>query len=237
MDRQVRPFIEAVEVAKVYPRPGDDLVALDSVSLSFERGSFLAIVGASGSGKSTLLNLLGCLDRPTSGRILLEGEDVACLDDQTASRVRSERIGFLFQSFNLIPQMSVVENVETALLYSRQPEREWRKRALGLLERLGILDRASHRPGELSGGEAQRAALARALVNDPDLILADEPTGNLDSRTGEEVLELLTHLVDEGRTLVLVTHDKSVSSRAERVVELRDGRITRDNAATTGVVP
>lgn len=236
MDRQVRPFIEAVEVSKVYPRPGDDLVALDSVSLSFERGSFLAIVGASGSGKSTLLNLLGCLDRPTSGRILLEGEDVAGLDDQTTSRVRSERIGFLFQSFNLIPQMSVVENVETALLYSRQPEREWRKRALGLLERLGILDRASHRPRELSGGEAQRAALARALVNDPDLILADEPTGNLDSRTGVEVLDLLTGLVDEGRTLVLVTHDRDVTRRAERVVELRDGRITRDGNAMTGVV-
>ncbi len=228
MDRRVRPFIEAIDVAKVYPRPGDDLVALDSVSLALERGSFLAIVGPSGSGKSTLLNLLGFLDQPTSGQIFLEGDNVAGLDDRTASRARNERIGFLFQSFNLIPQMSVVENVETALLYSRQPERDWRKRALGLLERLGILDRASHRPGELSGGEAQRAALARALVNDPDLILADEPTGNLDSRTGEEVLDLLTGLVDEGRTLVLVTHDKDVTRRAERVVELRDGRITRD---------
>lgn len=236
MDRQVRPFIEAVEVAKVYPRLGNDLVALDSVSLSLERGSFVAIVGPSGSGKSTLLNLLGCLDRPTSGRILLEGDDVAVLDDRIASRIRNERIGFLFQSFNLIPQMSVVENVETALLYSHQPEREWRKRALGLLERLGILDRASHRPGELSGGEAQRAALARALVNDPDLILADEPTGNLDSRTGEDVLDLLSGLVDEGRTLVLVTHDKDVTHRAERVVELRDGRITRDSEPATGEI-
>ncbi len=168
MDRRVRPIIEAIDVARVYPRPGQDLVALDSVSLALERGSFLAIVGPSGSGKSTLLNLLGFLDQPTSGQILLEGDNVAGLDDKTASRARNERIGFLFQSFNLIPQMSVVENVETALLYSRQPERDWRKRALGLLERLGILDRASHRPGELSGGEAQRAALARALVNDPD---------------------------------------------------------------------
>jgi putative ABC transport system ATP-binding protein len=228
MDRHVRPFIEAIDVAKVYPRPGDDLVALDSVSLAVERGSFLAIVGPSGSGKSTLLNLLGFLDQPTSGQIFLEGQDVAGLDDRTASRARNERIGFLFQSFNLIPQMSVVENVETALLYSRQPEKDWRKRALGLLERLGILDRASHRPGELSGGEAQRAALARALVNDPDLILADEPTGNLDSRTGDEVLDLLAGLVDEGRTLVLVTHDTDVTRRAERVVELRDGRMTRD---------
>jgi putative ABC transport system ATP-binding protein len=174
------------------------------------------------------------LDQPTSGRILLEGDDVARLDDRTASRIRNQRIGFLFQSFNLIPQMSVVENVETALLYSRQPEKEWRKKALGLLERLGILDRASHRPGELSGGEAQRAALARALVNEPDVILADEPTGNLDSRTGEEVLDLLSGLVDEGRTLVLVTHDKDVTRRAERVVELRDGRVTNDSKSATG---
>ena len=143
-------LIEALDVGKVYPRVGNDLVALDGVSLAVERGSFLTITGPSGSGKSTLLNLLGCLDRPTQGRILLEGVDLAGLDDRAASRVRNQRVGFLFQSFNLIPQMNVVENVETALLYSERPELEWRKRSLGLLERLGILDRASHRPAELS---------------------------------------------------------------------------------------
>jgi putative ABC transport system ATP-binding protein len=226
-------LIEALQVGKVYPRPGNDLVALDEVSLVVERGSFLAITGPSGSGKSTLLNLLGCLDKPTNGRILLEGVDLAGLDDRAASRVRNQQIGFLFQSFNLIPQMNVVENVETALLYSERPERDWRKRSLGLLEQLGILERASHRPAELSGGEAQRAALARALVNEPDLLLADEPTGNLDSRTSGEVLDLLVDLVDKGMTLILVTHDPDVTRRAGRIVELKDGRLVGERGAVS----
>ena len=219
------PLLEAIDVSKIYPRPRNDLVALAGVSLGVERGSFLAIMGPSGSGKSTLLNLLGCLDTPTSGQILLDGENVAALDDRAASRLRNRRIGFLFQSFNLIPQMNVVENIETALLYSDRPQREWRRRALAALERLQILERASHRPAELSGGEAQRVALARALVNEPDILLADEPTGNLDSRTGENVLELLLELRDKGRTIVLITHDDAVALRAERVVELNDGSL------------
>jgi putative ABC transport system ATP-binding protein len=219
------PLVEAIDVGRVYPRPDSELVALQGVNLSITGGSFLAITGPSGSGKSTLLNLLGCLDRPTSGRILLEGVDVASLDDRATSRLRNRRIGFLFQSFNLIPQMNVVENVETALLYSDRPDREWRDQALGLLERLDIAERASHRPAELSGGEAQRAALARALVNDPDLLLADEPTGNLDSRTGAQVLDLLSGLVEQGKTLVLITHDRDVTRRAHRIVELKDGRL------------
>ncbi len=222
------PLIEAVEVGKVYPRPGNDLVALEDVSVKIERGEFVTIIGPSGSGKSTLLNMLGCLDQPSGGRILLDGVNVAGLDDRAASRVRNERIGFLFQSFNLIPQMNVVENVEAALLYSRRPEQEWRKRALSLLERLGILERASHRPAELSGGEMQRAAMARALVNEPDLLLADEPTGNLDSRTGEQVLDLLSELGGQGMTVVLVTHDTDVTRRSERVIELKDGRLVRE---------
>ena len=219
------PLLEAIDVGKVYTRPRNDLIALVGVSLRVERGSFLAIMGPSGSGKSTLLNLLGCLDTPTSGRILLDGENVAGLDDRAASRLRSRRIGFLFQSFNLIPQMNVVENIETALLYSDRPRREWRRRALAALERLEILERASHRPAELSGGEAQRVALARALVNEPDILLADEPTGNLDSRTGENVLDLLLELRDQGRTIVLITHDDAVGRRAERVIELNDGSL------------
>jgi ABC-type lipoprotein export system ATPase subunit len=174
-----------------------------------------------------LLNLLGCLDAPTSGRILLDGEDVAGLDDVTASRVRNRRLGFLFQSFNLIPQMTVVENIETTLLYSDRPPAEWRKRSLAVLERIELSDRATHRPAELSGGEAQRVALARALVNDPDILLADEPTGNLDSATGAHVLELLLELRDQGRTIVLVTHDHAVARRAERIVEVKDGKVAR----------
>lgn len=219
---------QAVDVRRLYPRAENVLTALDGVSLEIERGSFTAIVGRSGSGKSTLLNLLGCLDQPTSGQVLLEGTDTRTLDDRAASRLRNRLIGFLFQSFNLIPQMSVLENVETALLYSERPESEWRERSERLLDRLGILGRSSHRPSELSGGEAQRAALARALVTEPELLLADEPTGNLDSRTGDEVLTLLEELVAEGRTLVLVTHDTGIAERAHRVVELSDGKLIAD---------
>lgn len=222
------PLAEVIEVARIYSRAGHDLVALANLSLEIEKGSFVAIIGRSGSGKSTLLNLLGCLDQPTRGRVLLDGTDLATLDDPATSRLRNRRIGFLFQSFNLIPQMTVLDNVQTALLYSDRPEEEWRERSERLLDRLGILERASHRPAELSGGEAQRAALARALVNEPDLLLADEPTGNLDSRTGGEVLTLLEGLVAEGRTLVLVTHDGSVAKRADRILELSDGRLVRD---------
>ncbi|HLE21346.1 MAG TPA: ABC transporter ATP-binding protein [Vicinamibacteria bacterium] len=221
------PFLQAVEVSRVYPRFQNALVALDGVSLEVNRGSFVAIMGPSGSGKSTLLNLLGCLDTPSSGRILLEGEDIARLDDRAASRLRNRRLGFLFQSFNLIPQMTVVENIETVLLYSDRPRGEWRSRALAVLESIQLAERAAHRPAELSGGEAQRVALARALVNDPDILLADEPTGNLDSKTGEHVLDLLLGLQDQGRTIVLVTHDEAVARRAQRIVELKDGRLVR----------
>lgn len=221
---------QAVDVHRVYPRPDHVLSALDGVSLDIEMGSFVAIVGRSGSGKSTLLNLLGCLDQPTSGQVLLQGTDTKTLDDMAASRLRNRLVGFLFQSFNLIPQMTVLENVETALLYSERPESEWRERSERVLDRLGILDRSSHRPAELSGGEAQRAALARALVTEPELLLADEPTGNLDSSTGEEVLKLLEELVSEGRTLVLVTHDGRLAERAHRVVELSDGKLVQDRS-------
>ena len=221
---------QTVDVHRVYPRADSALSALDGVSLDIEAGSFVAIVGRSGSGKSTLLNLFGCLDQPTSGRVLLQGTDTKTLDDKAASRLRNRLVGFLFQSFNLIPQMTVLENVQTALLYSEQPESVWRERSERLLDRLGILDRSSHRPAELSGGEAQRAALARALVTEPELLLADEPTGNLDSRTGEEVLKLLEELVSEGRTLVLVTHDQSLAERAHRVVELADGKLVQDRS-------
>jgi putative ABC transport system ATP-binding protein len=227
------PLVEALDAHRVYRRADRELRALDGVSLKIDRGSFVAVMGRSGSGKSTLLNLIGCLDFPTEGSILLEGSDTRGLDDDQASRLRNRLVGFLFQSFNLIPQMTVLENVETALLYGDRPESEWRERSERLLSRLSILDRSSHRPAELSGGEAQRVALARALVNEPELLLADEPTGNLDTRTGEEVLALLEELVSDGRTLVLVTHDPMIAKRADRIIELRDGRIERDGGRSS----
>ena len=227
-DPSTTPLVETIEARRVHRLPGKDIVALDSTSVRIERGSFVAVVGRSGSGKSTLLNLIGCLDFPTSGKVLLDGKDTGSLDDRAQSRLRNKMIGFLFQSFNLIPQMTVLENVETALVYGDRPQDEWRMRSEALLEKLGILERASHKPGQLSGGEAQRAALARALVNGPELLLADEPTGNLDSRTGEEVLGLLTELPAQGRTLVLVTHDPAIAGRADRVLSLSDGRLESD---------
>jgi putative ABC transport system ATP-binding protein len=201
------------------------VVALDAVALRIAPGEKLAIMGPSGSGKSTLLAILGCLDRLTAGEYRLFGEDVSRLDDARLSRTRNRRVGFVFQSFHLIPQLSVLENVETPLLYGEVREGEWRRRALRCLEHVGLLHRADHRPAELSGGEAQRAAIARALVTEPALLLADEPTGNLDSHTGEEVASLLDALHAEGRTVVLVTHNEALGQRAERILRLRDGRI------------
>ena len=234
MSERTPPLLQTVDLSKSYPRPGGALVALERVNLTVERGSFTSIMGPSGSGKSTLLSLLGLLDRPSEGRMLLEGKDVAAFSDRAASRLRNAKLGFLFQSFHLIPQMSVVENVQSVFLYGERPEREWRSRAMALLERLGIEERATHRPAELSGGEAQRVALARALVNDPDLILADEPTGNLDSQTGTHVLDLLAEVVERGKTVVLVTHDRDVAERTERIVELRDGRVVGEHYTGTG---
>jgi putative ABC transport system ATP-binding protein len=204
------------------------VTALDDVTLSVREGEAVAIMGPSGSGKSTLLALLGCLDRPSCGEYRLDGVLVSSLDDAALSRVRNRHIGFVFQAFHLIPQLTVVENVVTPLLYAGVDEEDGRRRALASLERVGLLGRAEHRPSELSGGEAQRAAIARALVTEPRLILADEPTGNLDSVTGEEIARLLETLHREGRTFVLVTHNDALAERAERLVRLRDGRIQSD---------
>jgi putative ABC transport system ATP-binding protein len=212
-------------VTKAYRRGAAEVVALRDVSLEVARGEFLSIMGPSGSGKSTLLALLGCLDVPSAGEYRLEGKPVHELSDEEVSRVRNETIGFVFQSFHLIPQLTVVENVETPLLYGGVPQPEWRERAQTALARVGLTHRAEHRPGELSGGEAQRAAIARALVVEPSLLLADEPTGNLDSVTGEEVAGLLAALHREGRSVVLVTHNEALARRGQRMVRLRDGRI------------
>jgi putative ABC transport system ATP-binding protein len=213
------------DVARVYPRGPREVAALAGVSLDVREGEKLAIMGPSGSGKTTLLSILGCLDRPTRGEHLFDGRRVEGLSDDELSRLRNRAIGFVFQAFHLIPQLTVAENVETPLLYAGAPPREWRGRALAALERVGLAERADHRPGELSGGEAQRTAIARALVTEPRLLLADEPTGNLDSATGDEIAALLDELHARGRTIVLVTHNEALARRAERLVRLRDGRI------------
>jgi putative ABC transport system ATP-binding protein len=223
------------DVSRVYSRGGGaSVVALDGVSLRIADGEKLAIMGPSGSGKSTLLSLLGGLDRPTRGEYLLEGESVTALDDDALSAIRNRTIGFVFQSFHLLPHLSVVENVETPLVYSAVPPVEWRPRALRALERVGLLSRSDHRPSELSGGEAQRTAIARALVTQARLILADEPTGNLDSTTGEQIARLLDDLHAEGRTIVLVTHNEALARRAQRMIQLRDGRIEAEEELRTG---
>jgi putative ABC transport system ATP-binding protein len=218
-------------VAKTYARGSREVVALHDLTLSVDEGEAVAIMGPSGSGKSTLLSLLGCLDRPTRGEYRLGGQLVSTLDDDALSRIRNRQIGFVFQAFHLIPQLTVAENVETPLFYAGVAEGPSRKRALAALDRVGLSHRADHRPAELSGGEAQRAAVARALVTEPRLLLADEPTGNLDSVTGEEVAALLQSVHREGRTVVLVTHNESLARRAGRVVRLRDGRIEAEGAS------
>jgi putative ABC transport system ATP-binding protein len=223
------PLAELREVTRVYPRGAGAVAALAGLSLAIQEGEKLSVMGPSGSGKTTLLSILGLLDRPTHGRQLFAGREVDSLDDDALSRLRNQTIGFVFQAFHLIPQLTVAENAETPLQYGGVPEHEWRERALAALDRVGLAARADHRPNELSGGEAQRAAIARALVMRPRLLLADEPTGNLDSATGAEIADLLDELHAEGCTVVLVTHNESLGRRARRVVHLRDGRIEAED--------
>jgi len=218
-------IVDVQDLRKSYMM-GDTLVrALDGVSLAFDEGDYVAIMGPSGSGKSTLLNLLGCIDRPTTGRYLLGGQDVSTLSDNELSDIRSRRLGFIFQSYNLIPQLTVLENIEVPLYYQGLPEHESRERAAALAELVGLSARLKHRPNELSGGQQQRAAIARALANHPLVLLADEPTGNLDSATGREILAMLDNLNQQGRTIIMVTHDPDVARRTSRVVRMADGRV------------
>jgi putative ABC transport system ATP-binding protein len=220
-------IVEFHDVSKEYHMGPVVVAALNNVSLAFDSGDFVAITGPSGSGKSTLLNLLGLLDQPTSGKYLLDGIEVGALSDDQRSEIRSRRISFIFQSYNLIPQLSVIENIEVPLYYQGWLAHKSHQRASELAELVGLADRIHHRPTELSGGQQQRVAVARALASDPLVILADEPTGNLDSATGEEILRLIISLNDQGKTIVMVTHDERVADHAGRRVEMLDGRVDR----------
>jgi putative ABC transport system ATP-binding protein len=230
-ESEARESIASIKsIEKTYYKPdGSVLVtALDDVDLEIPRGQYLSIMGASGSGKSTLMNILGCLDTPTSGSYELDGINVAGLDDVSLSRVRGQKIGFVFQAFNLISELDIVENVSVPLLYQGIARQERRDRALQALEEVGLSDRLGHRPRELSGGQQQRVAVARALVTQPAIILADEPTGNLDSKTEATLLNLFDELHQDGMTLIIVTHEQALANRSERTVSLRDGEIEYD---------
>ena len=230
------PIVELKNVVKEYANGPLKVTALRGVSLRIDPGEYAVVMGASGCGKSTMLNLLGCLDRITAGQYLLGGEDISRFSDEQLSEIRSRRIGFIFQSYNLIPQLNVLENIEVPLFYQGVSESDARERAEALAERMGLSDRLKHKPMELSGGQQQRVAIARSLVADPILMLADEPTGNLDSKTGHEILELIDELHAEGKTIVMVTHDDEVANRAQREIRVFDGEIV-DNLWKDGTTP
>ncbi|MCC6580373.1 MAG: ABC transporter ATP-binding protein [Phycisphaeraceae bacterium] len=224
-------FVAQLEgITKVYHKGRDApaVYALGGVDLTISRGQYVAVMGPSGSGKSTLMNILGCLDRPTAGRYLLEGQDVARMSDDELSRIRGTRLGFIFQAFNLINQLTVLGNVQVPLFYQGVHRRIRKQRAREAIDRVGLSDRADHRPAELSGGQMQRVAIARALVNQPSILFADEPTGNLDSTTGKSILALVDELHQQGLTIIMVTHDESIAHRCQRVIRLRDGTIESD---------
>lgn len=223
------PVIHLEGIEKTYVLSAENIVrALRGVDLKINEGSYVAIMGPSGSGKSTMLNILGCLDRPTAGSYQLGGHNVARMPDDELSEVRGKRIGFIFQSYNLIAQLTVMENIQVPLIYQGEDPRAHHDHTVQLAKMVGLGDRLDHRPSQLSGGQQQRVAIARSLVNDPFMILADEPTGNLDSKTGAEVLEMLDQLNRSGKTIVLVTHDDKVAARAQRVIHMKDGKIDRE---------
>jgi putative ABC transport system ATP-binding protein len=223
-------LIELADVRKTYEMGAVEVHALDGVSLTLRGGEYLAIMGPSGSGKSTMMNIVGCLDTPTSGSYKLRGQEIRDRDDDELARIRNQEIGFIFQTFNLLPRADALHNVELPLIYAGKPRKERRERAREMLELVGLGDRMHHRPNQLSGGQRQRVAIARALVNRPSIVLADEPTGNLDSKTGEEILALLRDIHARGNTVIVVTHEEEIAARSDRVIRLRDGRIESDRS-------
>jgi putative ABC transport system ATP-binding protein len=221
-------MIELANITKTYRMGEVDFTVLSGVSLSVRRGELIAIMGPSGSGKSTIMNIIGCLDRPTSGSYRFEDREISAMSDDELASIRNVKIGFVFQTFNLLARFSALKNVEVPLIYGGVPARLRKERAVPLLEKVGLADRLQHKPTELSGGQQQRVAVARALVNNPALLLADEPTGNLDSRSGEEILKILTGLNEQGVTVIIVTHDQNVAARCRRIVTVKDGQIVND---------
>ena len=221
-------LIETVDLWKTYIMGEEEIHALRGVSIQIERGEYVAIMGPSGSGKSTLMNLIGCLDTPSKGSYLLNGKQVSQMNDNELARIRNEEIGFVFQTFNLLPRATALHNVELPLVYAGVPAKQRQDRAKQALEKVELMSRASHRPNELSGGQRQRVAIARALVNDPSILLADEPTGNLDSKTGNEIMGVFERLHAGGNTIVLVTHEADIAAYAHRVIHIRDGQVEKD---------
>lgn len=229
-------MIEVKDAVKIYQMGDTQLVALNNVSLKVEKGEFTAVMGPSGSGKSTFMNILGCLDRMNSGKYTLNGKDVSSLTDKELAYIRNKELGFVFQAFNLIPRMTLLENVELPMLYAGIPARERREKALSALEKVGLKNRVRHMPNEISGGQKQRAAIARAIVNDPSVIMADEPTGNLDTKSSWEIMKIFQRLNNEGTTIIMVTHEQDISQHAKRVVRFRDGEIIGDNEVKDRII-
>jgi putative ABC transport system ATP-binding protein len=227
---------EVRNLSKIYRKPGAgvEVAALNDVSLKIHKNQFTAIMGASGSGKSTLMNILGCLDQPTRGQYILGGQDVSQVPDDELSEIRSKSIGFIFQNFNLIQQLTVLENLEVPMFYLRVPVHERHRRALELARRVGLEERLDHRPMQLSGGQQQRVCIARALINEPLILMADEPTGALDTKTGQQILALFDELVAQGKTVLMITHDPTVAARCDRVIRLQDGKVISDETVNRG---
>ena len=223
-----KPLINMVNICKVYKMGDIEVNALKDINISIFKKEFVSIIGPSGSGKSTLMNIIGCLDVPTSGEYYLDGSEIGSLDEDMQAEIRNFTIGFIFQGFNLLPKLTAIENVELPLVYQGKDKKDRSERAIKALERVGLGDRVHHRPSQLSGGQQQRVAIARALAGDPTLILADEPTGNLDSKSGKEVMKMLHELHDQGQTIVLITHDNNVALEAKRIIRVHDGQITED---------
>lgn len=231
------PMIQIDQLMKSYNLGGETVHALNKVSLTIEKGEFLAIIGPSGSGKSTLMNMIGCLDRPDSGEYLLDEKEIGKMSDNDLATIRNQKIGFIFQNFNLLTKLSALENVELPLIYSGVSVKERQKLAMESLEKVGLLDRAAHLPTQLSGGQQQRVAIARALVGSPSILLADEPTGALDSKTSLEILQVMKNLNEQGHTIILITHDLAIAKQAKRMVRIQDGQLFENEGEQIGDYP
>ena len=225
---KVNVLVKILNVSKIYGQPPNQVIALKDVSCEIKNGEFVAIIGPSGSGKSTLMNIIGCLDEPTSGQLLLEDKKVSALSQNELAKIRNSKIGFIFQSFNLLPRTSAIKNVMLPLLYSKVEKKQRENKAKQMLAKVGLEDKENATPSQLSGGQQQRVAIARALINDPQIILADEPTGNLDTKSSSEIMQILKNLNSEGKTIVIITHESEIAKNSKRIITLRDGQILSD---------